>query len=240
MHPLALTTVLHLSATLAVLGLPALSIGKEPPEQYFQVGHVTTVVRATGVDKAAAKRFLDLVLTYSQEHPEDKLTSRVLRNLGFFAIDDFVEGWYAIEIAGEVGNALAYLLVDQAGRVLQATPQNCLRACKRDFFRQVWDIDAVKALCAKVLQGSHHGVIVSQEKDIPGYETKPLPDGKRRILAPLVKYRLNGRTVYRFFAYQQLGGIVWECKLLIEDDDLSLSWDMREIARDIGDADYLE
>ncbi len=194
---------------------------------------------AKGVDKATARKFLDGILSYSQKHLEDERTSRALRTLGFYRVDDYVPGWYVVEINGEAGNLSSYLLVSQSGRVLQATPENCLQACRSEFYRQVWTVDAVKALCAKVLKGSHHGVIVSHNKDIPGYEKKPLPDEHRRLIAPITMSRPRGCTVYTFFAYEQLGGVVWQCKLTITDKHLSLSWETQEIARGIGNADYL-
>jgi hypothetical protein len=122
---------------------------------------------------------------------------------------------------------------------MPATPENCLKVCQSKYLGKVVTIVTVEVLCTKVLAGSDHGVIVSQNKDIPGYEKKPLPDDKAHLIMPILRRRLSGRTVYEFFAYQKLAGIVWQCKLTVEDKDFSLSWEMQKVARDIGDAYYI-
>jgi len=198
-----------------------------------------TTISARDLDKRGARRLLEGVLNYARSNPKDMQTYEVLTWLDFFAVSDLAQGWYVVRLAGRGGHCFANLLADKDGRVMPATPENCLQACRSDFLGETEDTDAVKTLCAKVLEGSSHGVIVNRNEDIPEYEKKPLPEEQSRLIKPMVKQRLDGKSVYTFFSYQGVGGVVWQCALTIEDRTRCLSWSMKEVARHIGDARYI-
>jgi hypothetical protein len=195
---------------------------------------------APGMDKTKARKLLYHVMRYARLNPQDKNTYTTVKFLSNFYVKDLAKDWYALELWGYGGHIYTNLIVSDDGKVMPATPENCLHVCRKEFLMQVWDLKAVKSLCSKVLEGSNHGVIVSQNKDIPGYEKNRLPEDKSRILAPIVSHRLENQTVYKFYSYKRLGGVVWQCKLIIENKStLTLSWEMEEVARNIGDADYI-
>jgi hypothetical protein len=194
-------------------------------------------IKAHNLDKTAVRKLFSSILAYSRGNLQDTRTYDTLRTLNEVTVTDFMHGWYAVEIWGMGWHGFANLLASKNGKSMPATPENCLKICREDFLRKSGNIDSIKRLCSKILEASHGGVIVSRNDDIPGYEKKPLPEGKEQVIKPISRYVRAGKITYTFFAYEHLGGHVWQCELTIEKK--TISWKMEEVEKDIGDAKYL-
>lgn len=196
-----------------------------------------TQVAAKDVDASRVAAILDGVLGYSRATPGDTAASTVLRQLDSLEVSDFAPGWYVVCLSGCGFHCFARMIVSTSGEAMPATPQTCLSALQA-VFGDVSSKDNARKLCAKVLEGSGLGTMITDVKEIPGYERKPIAPDKGREIRPMYEYRVGNHLSFVFFAYERLGGRVWRCELSVEGS--TVTWKNQELAEDIGDAAYIK
>lgn len=196
--------------------------------------HVKSV--AKDVDNAKAAMILDAMLAYSRATPQDTATSYVLRQLDLFEIRDLVPDWYAISLTGCGDHCHNNMIVSSRGEAMPATPQSCLSVCENQF-GNLNKIENAKKLCAKVLEASGDGAIISDAKEIPYYDENPMPPETAKEILPMYAIRIEDGWIYGFYVYNRWGGVVSRYRLTVQNG--KTTWEGREIMRGIGRARFV-
>jgi len=196
-------------------------------------------IKARKIDKAGVRKLLDSAFHYVRSHPEDTWTACVLTGMHDIVVEEFAKDWYALRLCAEGGHRFASLLANKNGEAMPSTPEDCLRIYSEKHPRGIGSLTGARTVCRKILAGSERGVIINRSSDIPGYDKNPLPLDKARAIHRMAEYRFPDRTEYRFYSYQQLRGIVWKCKLTVDNKTRALDWEMHEVATRIGAAHFI-
>jgi len=189
-------------------------------------------VSSRDMDAGAARRILESIVQYARSHPQDTSVTEVLRTLLSLSIDDFVPGWYTVQLAGCGYHCFSRNVVSRDGKSMPASSRNCLSLCEGQF-GSLDELENARSVCAKVLEGSDLGIMVDCCEEIPGYRTRPTSPEKEREIRPICDERTGGRLTYTFYVYHRMGGCVRRCELTVQDD--VTAWETRDFAKGVGD-----
>ncbi|MHC4984428.1 MAG: hypothetical protein ACYTF6_14830 [Planctomycetota bacterium] len=201
--------------------------------------HFLKLMEAKPAVRAAVKDYLSEPKERPRAWQFDRLDMQSLWIL------EYVPGTYVVPLWSGRGHRVQNFLVTKAGGIEPATPT----ACAKLMARQLGPVSSplpAKEFVTHVIRGFNARrtmKVLDSASDIPPKESRPVPGEVAKLIQPIRRIDKDSRGgwVFRFYTYDQSGGMIDEWVLTFQTDARQIVFKdlaSKRIAEGVGDAIY--